>query len=335
MEQAILQIKKAATGYKLGRKTLTISKELTASISKGKLVALLGPNGCGKSTLLRTIAGLQPTLDGQIHINQHNITTLKSKEKAKLLSLVLTDRIDSANLIVKDIIEIGRYPYTGALGVLQQEDKDIVEQAIQQCNLTKFTERMYSELSDGEKQRVMLARALAQDTPLMMLDEPTAHLDLPNRVELMKMLRDLAQKTQKAILLSTHELDLALQWCDLIWLMDKKGELRAGVPEDLVLNDDFSEVFSNNSFFFDKATGVFKMNRIPHNSIFLRGDKTLMEWTRRAVEREGFELTEESEKADYSIDAQDKKWIVTAEDTTTIVNSIEELLHYLSYAKKE
>lgn len=324
---SILQIENLTTGYQTAKKKKIISEQLDLQIKTGSFTALLGPNGCGKSTLLRTIAGLQAPLQGNITIQNIHIQKLTSKEKARLLSLILTDRIASAYLIVKDIVGIGRYPHIGYRGILSEKDKEIVQKALKQCDLAKYAQSVYTELSDGEKQRVMLARALAQDTPLMMLDEPTAHLDLPNRVGLMKMLRDLAKKTNKAILLSTHELDLALQWCDGIWLMNENGEVSTGVPEDLVLNGDFSKVFSNHSFYFDIQTGTFKINSETTEYIALSGLQPNAEWTRRALEREGFAITTDKSVASYTVHiTNEKKWLLNQQGNTTTCKSIAELI---------
>lgn len=328
-ETDILEVKNISTGYKLGSSYKKVSEGLNLSIKSGSFIALLGPNGCGKSTLLRSIAGLQKLFEGSIAIDKIQIEKLRSKEKARLLSLVLTDKITSAYLIVEDIVEMGRYPHTGKMGVLSEEDKRVVKEAIQKCDLTHYAQTAYSELSDGEKQRVMLARALAQDTPLMMLDEPTAHLDLPNRVGLMRMLRDLAKETHKAILLSTHELDLALQWCDGIWLMNEQGELTTGAPEDLVLNGNFSEVFSNHSFFFDISSGTFKMNREPRGYVYVEGDGIMKEWTRRALEREGFALSDTKKEAAFYITIEEQNWIVSYEKEKKSKGSVEELLIFI------
>lgn len=330
MKSKVLTIKNISTGYKNGVHKKVVSTSLSASISQGKLIALLGPNGCGKSTLLRSIAGLQPLLAGKVRITGKHIETLSGKEKARLLSLVLTDKIASAFLIVKDIIAIGRHPYAGVMGVLQEKDKVLINNAIKDCKLDSYADRIYGELSDGEKQRVMLARALAQDTPLMMLDEPTAHLDLPNRVGMMKMLRDLSQKTQKAILLSTHELDLALQWCDAIWLMDEQGKMYVGTPEDLVLNGAFATVFNTHSLFFDTALGVFKMKREPQGKVSLSGNKIVKIWTQRALERVGYQIVDTEDKVDFTIHITEKKeWIVKQEKRETIHKTIASLLEAL------
>ncbi len=323
----ILNITDITTGYQSGANQKIISKNLNLTIERGAFIALLGPNGCGKSTLLRTIAGLQKPLGGNISINQINVQKIKSKEKARLLSLVLTDRISSAYLIVEDIVGMGRYPHIGGMGILSEQDRVIVRQSLRQCNMESFAQRTFSELSDGEKQRVLLARALAQDTPLMMLDEPTAHLDLPNRVELMRMLRDLAKQTNKAILLSTHELDLALQWCDGIWLMNKDGVVNNGAPEDLVLNGSFSDVFSNDNFYFDIPEGIFKMKREPKQKIYIKGNTIIKEWTRRAIERENYASTEDESASDLKIIINDQnKWLLEHNNNTTICNTIQELI---------
>ncbi len=332
----ILNIKELSTGYQSASQRKIISKELNLSIKSGSFIALLGPNGCGKSTLLRTIAGLQKSMKGDININGINIQQLKSKEKARMLSLVLTDKIKSAYLIVEDIVAMGRYPHIGSMGVLSDFDHEVVRQSMDKCSLQNFKQRAYSELSDGEKQRVMLARALAQDTPLMMLDEPTAHLDLPNRISLMKMLRDLAQETNKAILLSTHELDLALQWCDGLWLMNKNGEVSNGTPEDLVLNGSFYDIFSNNAFYFDIETGTFKIKIKSKGNVYISGDNIIKEWTKRAIERVGYTETKNAENADIIIQIDDNKhWQVEHNNQIVKCQTIEEVLSSVNNLTKK
>ncbi len=326
----IVKLKQLTTGYKGKKGTKTVSQDLDLSVRQGEFVALLGTNGCGKSTLLRTIAGLQESLGGQVLINGTDTNSLDSKAKARLLSLVLTDKVLTNYFIVEDIVSIGRYPHIGALGILSETDKAIVSESLKQCNLEHYRHRAYSDLSDGEKQRVMLARALAQDTPLMMLDEPTAHLDLPSRVALMKMLRELAKQTQKAVLLSTHELDLALQWCDTIWLMTADGAVKLGAPEDLVLNESFSEVFNSELFHFDVGSGLFKLNAGHRGTIHITGEETKRFWTRKAIEREGFISVSTVDKADYSIVIKADKWLLSHKGNTQTCSSIKSLCLLLS-----
>ncbi len=236
----------------------------------------------------------------------------------------------SSYLLVEDIVGIGRYPHIGSMGILSKEDKEIVQRCLALCDLERYRQTAYSELSDGEKQRVMLARALAQDTPLMMLDEATAHLDLPSRVSLMKLLRDLAKQTNKAILLSTHELDLALQWCDTIWLMNQDGTLRQGAPEDLVLNNSFAEVFNSDLFHFDTASASFKIQRNPKGSVYISGDELRKFWTIRAVEREGFALARSKDEADFQIEISKTEWIVRQDNESLNLSSISDLCTYMS-----
>ena len=192
--------------------------------------------------MLRTLAGLQPALNGTIDVP--GIEAHKPAELARKISLVLTDRVRGNNLTVQSLIELGRYPYTGWLGVLDEADKAVVEWAIGSTGIGALRDRKAHTLSDGESQKMMLARALAQDTPILMLDEPTAHLDLPSRIRLMRLLHRLAGETRKAILLSTHELDLALQVADTVWLLEAGGRLHQGAPEDLVLNGVFEAAFA-------------------------------------------------------------------------------------------
>jgi len=241
----ILKTEFLSIGYK---RSVPVQQDLNLSLSEGEMVCLIGPNGCGKSTLIRSIAGLQPCLAGEVYIGGKAISGQNNKERALLISLVLTDRVEGGNLTVFDIVAMGRYPYTNWLGGLSESDRQLVWEALEQVHLTAFAKRYLNELSDGERQRAMIAKALVQDTPLIILDEPTAHLDLPNRVEIMLLLRNLAKRTQKSILLSTHELDLALQTADTVWLMEQHKGVTVGTPGDVALNGMFQQLFANRSF---------------------------------------------------------------------------------------
>ena len=189
---------------------------------------------------------------------------------------------------VWEVVTIGRYPYTGFRGVLSAEDKRICEEALTTCRLTELRERIFDTLSDGEKQRVMIARALAQETPLILLDEPTAHLDLPSRLEVTTMLRTLAHKLGKSILISTHELDLALGWADTIWLLDRSGAITAKAPEDLILDGDIERVFGDPRLRFDQERGEFSIAEEPGQQIHLTGEGLRYSWTCRALHRLGY-----------------------------------------------
>ena len=287
----ILQTRQLSTGYKTGRKSFKVlSEELNLRMYPGELICLLGPNGSGKSTLIRSLSGLQPVLKGTVEIEGKSIQELRPAELAKKLSMVLTKRVKAGNLNAYALVALGRHSYTGWLGNLSREDKEKTEQAMLATDTIDFANRKVHELSDGECQKVMLARALAQDTPLIILDEPTAHLDLPNRVELMQLLHQLARQMNKAILLSSHDLDLALQAADQVWLLQQDGQLQTGTPEDLVLQGIFETAFSRGGFQFDKDTGTFNLHKGHGENIALTGSGAAAFWTRRALQREGFSV---------------------------------------------
>jgi iron complex transport system ATP-binding protein len=287
----LLRTEELAVGYASGRVNhAPVANGVNVDIHAGQLVCLLGPNGSGKSTLLRTLAGLQPALQGAIEIGGFNSGKLKPTQLAKMISLVLTDSVRLSNLSVYSMIALGRYPHSNWLGTLEETDRAVIDLAIAQTRIGHFLDRKIATLSDGECQKVMLARALAQDTPLLMLDEPTAHLDLPSRIQLMRLLLRLARQTHKGILISTHELDLALQVADEVWLLSGEGQLHKGTPEDLVLNGTFEAAFNKEGILFDKASGSFPMNQGNGKYIMLEGSGTSAFWTRRALQRIGFTI---------------------------------------------
>lgn len=268
-----------------------VAGPLTLALQPGELVGLLGPNGAGKSTLLRTLAGLQPPLAGRLAVGGADFASLSAGARARQLSIVLTDRVEAGRLTVRELVALGRHPHTGWLGGLSAHDEARVQAALAATETGAFAQRPVSELSDGERQQVLLARALAQDTPVILLDEPTAHLDLPNRVRLLRLLHRLARQTGKAILLSTHELDLALQAADCIWLLPAAGTLHVGTPEDLVLSGTFAAAFAREGLAFDPATGTFRLHENHGLAVRLVGEGAAAFWTRRALERAGYTLT--------------------------------------------
>lgn len=197
-----------------------IQHDMSFELHDGELVALLGANGCGKSTLLRTLAGLQPSLGGS-----YNLSSLSEQgELSKLIALVLTERLSVESATVRDVVAMGRYPYTSFLGTLTAADHRIVSEAMEQVGVADLADSFYNDHSDGEKQRILIAKALAQQTPVILLDEPTAHLDLPSRIKTLKLLHDIAHTQNKTILISTHELDLALRTADRVLLMYPKNQ---------------------------------------------------------------------------------------------------------------
>lgn len=213
-----------------------VRSHLTLSLERGEMVCMLGRNGCGKSTLLRTLAGLQPALGGSFHIDD--------------VAVVLTDRLQLDNTTVRDVVAMGRYPYTSFLGALTPADEQIIDASLAEVfnsQLAALSSQPFNSLSDGEKQRVLIAKALAQQTPVILLDEPTAHLDLPNRILVLQLLRRLAHEQGKTILISTHELELALNLSDRILLLSDQGA-QLDIAQKLKQNDAFTMAFGMNIF---------------------------------------------------------------------------------------
>jgi iron complex transport system ATP-binding protein len=309
MKKPALNTKDLTVGYKIRGAEKVVSEDLNLNLFAGELVCLLGPNGAGKSTLMRTLAGLQPELAGNIFVKDQSLKQLDPAELAKKLSLVLTERVEAGNLTVREVVTLGRTPYTGWLGSLTDFDRKKVLWAMEATDTTIYQDHKIQRLSDGERQKVMLARALAQDTDIILLDEPTAHLDLPSRVEMMRLLHQLARKMNKAILLSTHELDLALQASDKLWLMTQIGELTTGTPEDLVLNGGFAAAFAKPGFHFDTSSGTFTIHEEPILfRVQLSGNPQMVFWTKRALRREGIGIHDQG-NAIYKIDVTEEgKW---------------------------
>lgn len=242
-------------GYRKGSQLRNVQQGLTLKAAKGELIAILGPNGCGKSTLLRTLSGLQPPLAGTVTIDGLPLSSLTPAARATRISLVLTDSIHVIYMTVRALVAMGRHPYTTLSGRLSAADHQAVDNALRAVRMEAFADRYLQELSDGERQRVLIAKALAQDTPLVLLDEPTSHLDLPNRVETMLLLRKLVAGTGKTILLSTHEIDLALRLADRIWLMQPEGGVVEGTPEQLMNKGLIQAAFKSDEFGFEPETG--------------------------------------------------------------------------------
>ncbi len=318
---SILNIHNLTIGYSKRKNNTIVQTALNLELKAGEMVCLIGQNGCGKSTLLRTLAGLQKPLSGKVLVQNKELSRIKIHEKAKLLALVLTDRVDIDSATVTDIVRMGRQPYCNWWGNLSADDTQMVTEAIAMVHLEHKADCYFNELSDGERQRVMIAKALAQDTPLILLDEPTAHLDLPNRVEIMLLLHKLAHQTGKSVIISTHELDIALQAADRIWLMTTTG-VESGVPEDLVLQGHFHDAFQSKAYYFNSANGNFSMNYPMTRKVWVEGDKTRMYWTLRALARAGYMVVQ---GAEVTVEISSDRWFVDKKE----LKSVEELLHML------
>lgn len=252
----ILSAKNLAVGYG----SSIVAQHIDLSLKKGELYALVGINGAGKSTLLRTLAGLQPKIAGQLCLAGRAMESYTLQNLATKIALVLTEPLASKNLTVTELVALGRQPYTNWLGRLTHNDKKHIMESIERVGLDRLKEKKCGELSDGQLQRVLIARALAQDTPILLLDEPTTHLDLAHKIEILALLKQLAHTNGKTILLTTHEVNLALQMCDKLVLLNGK-ENPFGAPKGLIENGYFKTFFSSESIVFDREIGQFKIKK--------------------------------------------------------------------------
>lgn len=259
--QIILQTSKISIGYTSKKGKNIIASNIDLSLPKGKLIALIGANGIGKSTLLRTITGIQKPISGTVSLNQKNIHELDALTLAQNLSVVLTEKLPPSNLTVWELIALGRQPYTNWIGTLTDNDIAKINEAITLTQIEHLVSKRHYEISDGQLQIVLIARALAQNTPLIILDEPTTHLDLLHKVVLFKLLKKLTQQTGKCILFSTHDIDMAIQLSDEMIIMTPETVIQ-DQPCNLILKGIFDTIFKDENLFFDREKGKFTFKNL-------------------------------------------------------------------------
>jgi iron complex transport system ATP-binding protein len=254
----ILQTKNLSIGYTTKKENIIIAENINLSLEKGKLIALIGENGVGKSTLLKTLIGIIPAINGKITLLNQPLQSFKSVELAQELSIVLTEKLPPSNLTIYEIIALGRQPYTNWLGTLSNEDKNKIKEAIELTEIQHLIHKKHDEISDGQLQITLIARALAQDTSLIILDEPTTHLDLVHKATLLKLLQKLAHETGKTILFSTHDIDLAIQMADEMIVFTPKKVVQ-NQPCNLIEAGIFNALFDTEHLTFDATIGKFKI----------------------------------------------------------------------------
>lgn len=334
MTQETIHIDALSIGYREKENSKVVAEGMCATIHGGELTCLLGANGVGKSTLLRTLSAFQPRLGGKIEVLGKDLSTYTHQELSTLISVVLTEKCEVRNLTVEELIGLGRSPYTGFWGTLDSKDEEIVREAISLVKIEHLAQRMVHTLSDGERQKAMIARALAQETPIIYLDEPTAFLDFPSKVEIMQLLHRLTRKVDKTIFLSTHDLELALQIADKVWLMDQTHGLSVGTPEDLALGGRLGSFFARKGIVFDVETGLFRIENDYVETIRLVGSGPKYAMARKALQRNGIFAGQEVESEAY-IDASDpepSRYVLHAANGGVLtVESIQELLNRLSF----
>ncbi|MCW5717020.1 MAG: ABC transporter ATP-binding protein [Bauldia sp.] len=292
MSAAALEAENLVVGYRHRRRKLPVLPALDLAVRTGEFVCLLGPNGAGKSTLLRTLATVQRPLGGVLRIGGAEVSTLRQVEIGRRIGLVQTERLDVGALTAYAVVSLGRYPHVGWGGHLGPADHAAVRRALDNVGAAHLGHRDIGELSDGERQRINIARALAQEPAILILDEPTAFLDIGSRVELMGLLRRLARESGLAVVASTHDLDLALRSADTVWLMSL-GRLQAGAPEDLVFGGEFEAAFGSERIAFRTDERTFRLRTGSGRPAIVRGDGLSAILAGAVLEREGWAMVAE------------------------------------------
>ena len=256
----ILKTENLFIGYKTKKEATVIAQNINFELQKGQLIGLVGANGIGKSTLLRTLIKVQPALSGKVLLNNKSLESISPIELATQLSIVLTEALTSKNLSVLELVALGRQPYTNWIGNLSHTDIDIINAALEQINIADLKYKKCYELSDGQLQKVMIARTLAQDTDIIVLDEPTTHLDMYHKAYILKLLQKLTKDTGKTILFSSHEIDLAIQLCDHMIVMTHDN-IFYDQPCNLISQGVFESLFPDDLITFDNTSGGFKVKK--------------------------------------------------------------------------
>lgn len=329
MNNSTIEIKNLSTGYPSKKGETVIARNLTASLQAGELTCLLGPNGAGKSTLLRTLSAFQPALGGEVLVMGKKIKEYKAQELARVISVVLTDNSKINNMTAFEVIAMGRSPYTGFWGKLTDKDKKIIDKCLGWVDIRDLAERKMQTLSDGERQKVMIAKAIAQETPIIFLDEPTAFLDYPSKVQMMMLLHRLAKALKKTIFMSTHDLEHALQVADQVWLLDKEKGLAAGLPEDLSKEGKIEEYFNREGITFDRETCFFTIGHETSREVAVTGDEDSLDYKLccKALIRNGLEPIKDDEAAVLiSVPGDNTFRLIEEGKETYNVNKIQHLL---------
>jgi iron complex transport system ATP-binding protein len=287
----ILSLCSLKIGYAAGRNVNLLLPPLSANVQRGELIAVIGRNGIGKSTLLRTLAGLQPSLGGDIYYSGKNIRDYSRKDLAQTIGYISTEIVKVNSMSVYDLVALGRFPYTDWFGRIDSNNHKIIADAIEKTGMSALTGRFISELSDGERQKVMIARILAQDTGIMVMDEPTAFLDIGSKFEILHLMHLLSQKNGKTIIFSTHDLNVAMSQADKIWLI-LDNQMLEGAPEDLMLRGAFDHLFDSSAVQFDSEHGTYSFLTENRGVINISGEGIFLHYTKKAISRAGFSVSE-------------------------------------------
>ena len=319
-------------GYKESNHIKRVHNNLDIALYAGELTCLLGANGAGKSTLLRTLSGTQAPLSGEVMINGMLLSNIGRHKLSQTIGVVLTDKTAIGGLTVREVVALGRQPHTGFFGRLSAEDNRVIDSSLEACGITDKQHRYMASLSDGERQKAMIAKALAQECPIVLLDEATAFLDIVSRIEIMTLLHEIATRHNRAILLSTHDIEQALVLSDRLWLLSREKGLTAGVTEDLILSGCLNDLFPHTEIHFDPLHGSFYPTVHRHKSVSVQcNDETMMHWIVNLLNRNGYGVSFAGDKPQEVtievIDRNNIRWITEQESIT--LRSCEELVQRL------
>jgi len=304
MKKSTIIAKNLTLGYSNRKPNKPVLTNLSFQLFENELTCLLGPNGVGKSTLIKAILGQLKPWKGELTLNERNVQNFSNAELSKVLSVVLSEPVFPGNMTVGQLVALGRIPHTGWTGRLDRHDRDLIENALYLTKMEELKDERLSEISDGQRQKSMIARALAQDGKVMVLDEPTAHLDLVNRYQIMHLLRDIATKQQKSILVVTHDLEIALETADRLLLLSNTLPLITGLPEDLVVLGQLDRLLPGDEFRFNIEKGKIEQKN-PSSQVIITGNQVIGFWVRKALDKVGIR------KLEYPIFVSEGDFILT------------------------
>ena len=323
----LIHTQSLAIGYIEGGINKVLQENINLSLSSGEIISLMGQNGVGKTTFIKTLSGLHKGISGSVLHQDRLIDEFSKSALAKQISVVLTEKPFAAHLSVIELIALGRHPYSNWLGRLSTSDKQAIDVAMNQTNINYLARKKLYQLSDGQFQKVMIARALAQETDLIILDEPTAHLDLSNKIEIMLLLKSIAGNG-KGVLIATHDLQVSLQLSDRLWLFNFNRPVLDGCPEDLILQGAIDQTLFPVNNNIDLTTGTVKHLDERKGNVLLQGDPTMVHWTAQALQRNGYAVNKDTNSL-ISINCIDCLWNLESKDTSTSFDSIKDLLMHL------
>lgn len=331
----ILSLVSLKIGYVSGKYKNILLPPLHAGAKSGEMIAVIGRNGIGKSTLLRTLTGLQPPLGGDIFYFNRHMEEYSRMELAQKVGYISTEVIKVSNMSVYDLVSLGRFPHTNWTGKVGARDHEIISDALSKTSMTTFSNKFISELSDGERQKAMIARILAQDTGIMIMDEPTAFLDVASKYEILHLMHHLSSVGNKTIIFSTHDLQMAISQSDKIWLI-LENELIEGAPEDLMLSGAFDHLFDTSDVIFNSYDGTFSFRRDTSGTIFIEGDGKERHWTEKALTRAGFNMSSEKTSPYIILPSQNSRlWHLVSANLRQPFDSIYDLIASLNSIKKK